>query len=124
MTLTEASLYDLRQLLTLLLVEFPRIAGRPGRPLDRPVSVTADKGYDCEATRQLLSGLAIEAHIPRRGTTQDDPLGAVRWPVERTLSWLKHFRRQRIRWDRLAAHHQAFLDIACSLILRRQLANS
>lgn len=111
----------MRQLLTLLLVKFPRIGGQPGRPLDRPLSVTTDKGYDCQATRELLGSIGIEANIPQRGTTQDVPLGAIRWPVERTLSWLKQFRRLRIRWDRLAEIHQAFLDMACALIAWRHL---
>ena len=47
-TLTEANMHDLRQLLRLVFVEFPHVGGLPGRPLDRPMSVRADKGYDCE----------------------------------------------------------------------------
>jgi transposase len=119
--LTEANLHDLRQLLTLLLIEFPRVGGLPGRPLERPLSVTTDKGYDCQATRDLLRTLGIEPIIPRRGTCEDQPLGSLRWPVERTISWLKQFRRLRIRWDRLEDIHQAFLNMACSLIIWRKL---
>jgi hypothetical protein len=37
------------------------------------------------------------------------------------LSWLKQLRRLRIRWDRLEEIHQAFLDLACSLIVWRYL---
>jgi transposase len=121
-TLTAANHHELRQLLTLLLIEFPHVGGQRGRPLDRPRQVTTDKAYDCQTTRELLASIGIQAHIPRRGTADDQPLGATRWPIERTLSWLKQFRRLRIRWDRLATIHHAFLDIACALILWRQLA--
>jgi len=120
-TLSGANLHDLRQLLQLVFIEFPRVGGRPGRPLDRPRRVIADKGYDCQTTRDLLAASAIEAQIPKRGQTNESPLGRVRWPIERTISWLKQFRRLRIRWDRLANIHQAFLDLACSLIAWRQL---
>jgi transposase len=41
--------------------------------------------------------------------------------VERTLSWLHQYRRLRIRYERRADIHQAFLTLACSLICYRQL---
>ncbi len=43
-TLTEANQHDLRQLLALLMLKFPHVGGVPGRPLDRPLSVMANKG--------------------------------------------------------------------------------
>jgi transposase len=120
-TLSGANLHDLRQILQLVFVEFPHVGGQRGRPLDRPRRVTADKGYDCQATRDLLAASGIESQIPKRGQPHENPLGRIRWPIERTISWLKQFRRLRIRWDRLAHIHQAFLDLACSLIAWRQL---
>jgi hypothetical protein len=36
--------------------------------------------------------------------------------VERTLAWLHHFRRLRIRWERRADTHLAFLTIGRALI--------
>ena len=39
-----------------------------------------------------------------------------RWGVERTLAWLHQFRRLRVRWERRAEIHEAFLDIGCILI--------
>ncbi len=118
---TAANVHDLKQLLPLVFLKFPKIGGRRGRPLDRPRSVTADKGYDCRTTRDLLRLAGIESFIPKRGTLQDSSLGATRWPIERTISWLKQFRRLRIRWDRLEDVHQAFHDIANSLIAWRHL---
>ena len=67
-TLSAANLHDLRQLLPLVFLEFPPIGGKPGRPLDRPRSVTTDKGYDCQTTRDLLASVGIDTHIPKRGT--------------------------------------------------------
>ena len=37
-----------------------------------------------------------------------------RWVVERTLSWLHQHRRLRIRSERQAEIHEAFLSLACS----------
>jgi len=36
--------------------------------------------------------------------------------VERTLSWLHQFRRLRVRWERRADIHEAFLSLARILI--------
>ena len=119
--ITAANVHDLKQLLPLLFLKYPRVGGKRGCPLSRPLSVTADKGYDCQATRDLLAIAGIDAHIPKRGEPQDSSLGATRWPIERTLSWIKQFRRLRIRWDRLEKVHQAFHDIANSLITWRYL---
>ncbi|MCP2097713.1 putative transposase of IS4/5 family (DUF4096) [Actinosynnema pretiosum] len=41
--------------------------------------------------------------------------------VERTLSWLRQYRRLRARWDHRAGLHQDFLNLACALIRHRRL---
>ena len=51
-------------------------------------------------------------------------LGSQRWVVERTLSWLHQHRRLRIRYERQAEIHEAFLSLACSLICLRALQDS
>jgi transposase len=51
-------------------------------------------------------------------------LGSERWVVERTLSWLHQYRRLRLRYERCADIHEAFLSLACSLICLRQLRSS
>lgn len=43
------------------------------------------------------------------------------WVVERTFAWLHGFRRLRIRWERRADIHEAFLRLACCLITHRQI---
>jgi len=41
--------------------------------------------------------------------------------VERTLSWLNRFRRLKVRYERRADIHQAFLSCGCALICLRAL---
>jgi transposase len=36
--------------------------------------------------------------------------------VEQTLSWINRFRRLKVRYERQADVHQAFLDLGCALI--------
>ena len=38
------------------------------------------------------------------------------WPNERSFSWLHNLRRLRVRYDRLACVHEAFLSLGCALI--------
>jgi len=120
-TLSPANWHDLRQLLELLFLKFPRVGGVPGRPLDRPKTVTTDKGYDCQDARNLLMATGITPHIPKRKEPDHEHLGRARWVIERTISWLKQFRRLRIRWDRTAIVTEAFINIACSIIASRYL---
>lgn len=41
--------------------------------------------------------------------------------VERTLSWLNRFRRLKVRYERRADIHHAFLTLGCALICWRTL---
>lgn len=59
--------------------------------------------------------------ITRRGTLHGTGLGTYRWVVERTYAWLHGFKHLRIRWERRADIHKAFLNLACCLITRRQI---
>lgn len=43
-------------------------------------------------------------------------IGITRWVVERTLSWLNRYRQLKVRCERRADVHQAFLDLGCALI--------
>jgi transposase len=49
-------------------------------------------------------------------------LGRHRWVVERTLAWLKFFRRLTIRYEVRDDIHFAFLQLACCLLLVRRLS--
>ncbi len=93
--------------------------GRPGRPRKRPEKLHADKGYDFGRCRRALRKRGIKARIARRGIDSSERLGRHRWVVERTLSWLNRFRRLRVRYERRADVHQAFLELGCALICWR-----
>jgi IS5 family transposase len=92
------------------------IRGRHGRPRKRPVKLHADKAYDSQPLRKELRKRGITPRIARRGIESSTRLGRHRWVVERTLSWLNRYRRLRIRYERRAAMHLAFLQIGCALI--------
>jgi transposase len=89
---------------------------RRGRPRQRPVKLHADKGYDYSRCRRALRRRGIIPRIARRGIESRERLGRYRWVVERTLSWLNRFRRLKVRYERRADIHQAFLSLGCSLI--------
>ncbi len=90
--------------------------GRPGRLRKRPKKLHADKGYDFPRCRKALRKRGIKARIARRGVESSERLGRHRWVVERTLSWLNRYRRLKVRYERRADIHQAFLDLGCALI--------
>jgi transposase len=92
-----------------------------GRRRKRPDKVHADKGYDYPRCRQALSRRRIRIRIARKGVERSDRLGRHRWVVERTLAWLNHFRRLRVRDERRADIHQAFLTLGCALICFKAL---
>ena len=102
--LTAANQHDIRQIMPLVLLEFPQIGGLPGRPLDRPRRVRADAGYASSDLLHLLTACGIEAIIPQKNEPQPPGLGRDRWPVERAIAWLRQFRRLRIRWDKTRRH--------------------
>jgi len=114
---TEANRHDVNTALPLV-IEIPPVAGKPGRPKQKPEALVADKAFDCAALRSLLRWLGIEPQIPKRGDSACG-LGKSRWFIERTLSWLHQFRRLRIRWDRKLEVHQAFLSLAATVICYR-----
>lgn len=87
-----------------------------GRPRKRPVKLHADKGYDYPRCRRALRARGIIPRIARRGIESSERLGRHRWVVERTLSWLNRFRRLKVRYERRADIHQAFLSFGCALL--------
>jgi IS5 family transposase len=94
---------------------------RCGRPRHRPVKLHADKGYNYPRCRRALRTRGIIPRIARRGVESRERLGRYRWVVERTLSWLNRFRRLKVRYERRADIHQAFLTLGCALICWRTL---
>ena len=115
-----ANASDHRQILPLVL-HFPEVGGKPGRPKELPDEAYADRGYDSEATREFLRWLGIEPHIAKRRTPHGSGLGKIRWVVERTISWMKGLRWLRVRYDRLGVIMDAWASVAASVICFRIL---
>jgi len=104
-----------------LLDTFPRLRGRAGRPRTKPLLVTADKAYHSAARVKALHTRGVWPLLPERGHGTASGLGRLRWPVERSMAWLKQFRRLRTRYDRRLEIHEAFLELACCVICWRKL---
>ena len=106
-----------------LVLDFPRVGGRAGRPKEMPDAAYTDRGFDSDATRWILRWLGIEPRIGKRNTPHGSGLGKVRWVVERTISWMKGLRRMRVRYDRLAVIQDAWTTLAASVICFRILVH-
>jgi transposase len=115
-----ANASDHRQILPVV-IDFPEVGGKPGRPKGLPDDLYADRGYDSAGLRAFLRWLGVEPHIAKRGAPHGSGLGKVRWVVERTVSWLKGLRRLRVRYDRLAVIRDAWTTVAVSVICFRML---
>lgn len=120
---TGANESDQHQLLPLIIEEYPEISGAPGRPKTKPDVVVADAGYDNESTRNVLRCLGIEPLIRKKGSEHGSGLGTIRWVVERTIGWVKGFRRLRISYDRLEETIDAFASLAMTAINFRIWSN-
>jgi transposase len=118
--LTAANRNDCSELVALV-DAIPPIRGKRGRPKRRPACVVGDRGYQWKAASDQLRRMRIRPLIAERRTEHGSGLGKQRWVVERTLSWLHQHRRLRIRYERRADIHEAFVSIACSLICLRAL---
>jgi transposase len=118
--LTAANVHDKREALALF-DDIKPIRGRRGRPRFRPYKAHGDKGYDFPDIRKGLRQRHIIPRIARRGVESSDRLGRYRWVVERTIAWLHRFKRLRIREERYAGLHLALLELACCMILYREL---
>jgi transposase len=110
-----ASVHDVNMALSLV-DAVPAIAGQVGAPIKKPGRVMGDKGYDAEWLRVGLEARNITPVLARRGCHESRELQEGRWMVERTIAWIKRFRRLAIRYDRSAQLHHAFLTLACVLI--------
>ena len=114
-SLTGGNRNDVTQLIPLL-EQVPAVGGLAGPPRRRPERLLADRGYDHDKYRKLVRELGITPVIARRKTANGSGLGRYRWVVERTFAWLSRFRRLRVRDERLAEIHLAFLQLGCALI--------
>ena len=116
--LTAANRNDVEETIPLI-DQVPPIAGVVGRPRRRPDSLQGDRGYDDEGDREALRHRHIEPIVPKRRSEHGSGLGKFRWYIERTISWLKQFRRVRLRTDRDPTNYLGWLDLAMILICHR-----
>jgi transposase len=118
--LTAANVNEVTELIPLV-DAVPAIAGRVGRPRRRPKKVQADRAYQSAEKEKELRRRKIQPVIAHRKTAHGSHLGKFRWFIERTLSWLKQFRRLRIRYERIAGLYYAFWVLASAIICFRIL---
>ena len=99
----------------------PAVRSRPGPRRRHPGKLHADKAYDSAQLRRFLTDRGITPRIARRGVESRDRLGAHQWTIERTISWLGHYRPLNRRYEHTPRAFTAFTAIACTLICYRRL---
>ncbi len=104
-----------------LVDSIPPVRGKRGRPRRRPRRLLGDGAYHSRRHRRELRARGISTAIPRPKQTHGSGLGQQRWVVERTIAWLHQYRRLRVRYERRADIHEAFLQIAGCLICLKLL---
>jgi transposase len=104
------------QALEALVDGVPPVKRPSGRRRRRPAKGHGDKAYDARKHRAALRRRHIAPRIARRGVDSSEKLGRHRWKVERTLGWLHRFRRLRVRDERRADIHSAFLLLGAALL--------
>ena len=87
-------------------------------------AVIADKAYDSNALRALITEAGAEAVIPSNRTRKiliphDRAAYKQRNRIERFFNKLKHFRRIATRYDRRAIYFLAALQLASAMIWMR-----
>jgi transposase len=90
-------------------------------------TIWLDRGYDSDATRARLTAKGIDDAViakkrkaGKATTKTTQPMG-LRWPVERTNSWLSNFGQLRRNTDRRIAHRLAQLSLAIVFLLTAKL---
>jgi transposase len=107
----------------------PTLDNAAGRGLLAEIeTIWLDRGYDSDITRERLDARGIDdaviAKKRKRGTaktaTKNQPMG-LRWPVERTNSWLSNYGQLRRNTDRSTSHRLAQLALAVAILLTAKL---
>jgi transposase len=120
LSLTGGNRHDITQLLPLV-DAIPPVRGKRGRPRRRPKRLLGDRAYQSRSHQRGLRARGIRATIAKQRTQHGSGLGKERWVVERTISWLHQYRRLRVRYERRADIHEAFLQLAGCLICLKLL---
>lgn len=94
----------------------------------RPRRLVGDRAYDSDPLDLRLAAQGVELIAPHKRNrvkpkTQDERAlrrYRRRWKIERLFAWLNKYKRVITRWDRLIDHFNAFVYLACSMILLRR----
>ena len=103
------------------LMEQIEICSVRGPAKRRPEKLAGDKGYSSQSIRQWLKQHGIEPVIAHRDneTGRDDPFDSESYRrrniIERTIGWLKEFRRIATRYEKLAMNYLGMISIAMIL---------
>jgi transposase len=95
--------------------------GRPGR-------IIGDSAYDSDPLDEKLREKGIELIAPHRSNRVKAPTQdgralrryKKRWKIERFFAWLNKYKRVLTRWDRAIEHYNAFVFLACILLLLKR----
>ena len=90
---------------------------RPGQPTGAVKPATDEQGDpipEGTSVREVWRGR-------RRRLKTRDPHARHRWPVERTNSWLRAWRRVDTRWERRPEHWLAVIQIAAAVTIHHTL---
>ena len=106
----------------------PTLAAVAGRGLlPETDTLHLDRGYDNGVARKLIAALGLDDLVcaKKRPAGQGHvklavPLG-MRWPVERTNSWLSNYGQLRRNTDRDSTHRLAQLALAVTILLTAKL---
>lgn len=85
-----------------------------------------DRGYDYRSARETCTAHGLtdvrcpKKNRPGKGRVKVIPLG-LRWPVERTNSWLATYGQLRRNTDRRPQHRQAQFQLAITILLTAKL---
>jgi transposase len=102
------------------------VVERPRGP-DAPVQhLCADKAYAGQRAQETMTKHNYIPHVRQRGEESEAKkrhpnYRPRRWVVERTHSWLNRFRKLLVRFEKKATSHEALLELACALIVFRQV---
>ena len=100
----------------------------PKRSRHKAERIILDRAYDSDPLRARLAKRGLEMICPHKcnrvkPATQDGRKlrrYKRRWIIERTIAWLGNFRRLVVRYERKIMMYQAFIHVACLLIVARQ----
>ena len=93
------------------------VIGQAKERFPRLKRLWADSRYGCnDLPTRVLAAFWIILEVVSRPFRSGFVVLKWRWVVERTFAWLNQFRRLRVRYDKRADIHEAFLSLGCALI--------